>query len=67
MAITVSGVQQCRIALATSQAEIARFVGWVERSETHHLAARMMGIAALHPSYTRGALEERTRKFRSSD
>src|SRR3954447_8054981 len=29
------------------------FVGWVERSDTHHLTARMqlMGIAALHPSY----------------
>ena len=28
-------------------------VGWVERSDTHHLTARMqvMGIAALYPSY----------------
>src|SRR5450432_2909940 len=28
-----------------------RFVGWVERSETHHLPDIMMGIASLHPSY----------------
>src|SRR5215216_6005131 len=28
------------------------FVGWVERSETHHLLRRaLMGIASLHPSY----------------
>jgi hypothetical protein len=27
-------------------------VGWVERSETHHLRKRqLMGIASLHPSY----------------
>jgi hypothetical protein len=33
-----------------------RAVGWVERSETHHLAlGDMMGIAALHPSYDFGA------------
>ncbi len=25
-------------------------VGWVERSDTHHLASPM-GIASLHPSY----------------
>jgi hypothetical protein len=31
-------------------------VGWVERSETHHLALDdMMGIASLNPSYDRGA------------
>jgi hypothetical protein len=26
-------------------------VGWVERSDTHHLAASSTGIASLHPSY----------------
>src|SRR5438445_8957983 len=27
-------------------------VGWVERSDTHHVStSRLMGIAALHPSY----------------
>ena len=55
MEMTISARQQCWIAPAgramTSQAEIAHFVGWVERSKTHHLAARMMGIAALtHPT-----------------
>jgi hypothetical protein len=71
MAMTVSARQQCWIAPAgramTSQAEIAHFVGWVERSETHHLAARMMGIAAVHPSYTSGTLEERGRAHANSD
>jgi hypothetical protein len=27
------------------------FVGWVERSETHHHGVALMGITALHPSY----------------
>src|SRR5881396_2533609 len=32
-------------------AEIVCFVGWVERSETHHRAEQqLMGIAPLHPS-----------------
>jgi hypothetical protein len=31
---------------------LMHFVGWVERSDTHHMHAPMMGIAkALHPSY----------------
>jgi hypothetical protein len=30
------------------------FVGWVERSETHRQARRMMGFAALYPSYLAG-------------
>src|SRR5262245_61148035 len=30
------------------------FVGWVERSETHHVTARkVMGFASLYPSYRR--------------
>src|SRR6185312_12905280 len=29
----------------------ARYVGWVERSETHHQARWTMGFAALYPSY----------------
>src|SRR6476660_1901332 len=29
-----------------------RIVGWVERSETHHLACtRLMGFASLYPAY----------------
>ena len=29
-----------------------QFVGWVERSETHHpVVLYTMGVAALHPSY----------------
>ena len=29
-----------------------RFVGWVERSDTHHFRpTTSMGIAPLHPSY----------------
>src|SRR5258705_1543552 len=32
-------------------------VGWVERSETHHLyAPALMGIASLHPSYERAVI-----------
>jgi hypothetical protein len=41
MAVTVLTLQQCWIALPwlammLVAAEIAHFVGWVERSETHH-------------------------------
>ena len=42
-------------------ANVVPFVGWVERSETHHRVNRyrltigigvvLMGIASLHPSY----------------
>ena len=61
MPMTVLTRQQCAgwRAMMPAAAEVAHFVGWVERSETHHLAARMMGIAALHPSYKSGTLEER--------
>jgi hypothetical protein len=36
-----------------SGASCETIVGWVERSETHHLTARSiaMGFAALYPSY----------------
>ena len=72
MAMTVSGVQQC---WTMTLAEIAlRRMGRANGSrecapddrlrETHHLAARMMGIAALHPSYKRGTLERRERRTR---
>src|SRR5436309_12183390 len=38
-------------------AEIVCFVGWVERSDTHHRAEQqLMGIASLHPSLY-GAVE----------
>src|SRR6188474_2447695 len=71
MAMTVSARQQCWIAPAgramTSQAEIAHFVGWVERSETHHLAASMMGIAALHPSYKRAHSKSENGERANSD
>ncbi|MGX1108763.1 hypothetical protein AB7M47_007146 [Bradyrhizobium elkanii] len=39
--------------LVVSNAISTRIVGWVERSETHHLGVRMqlMGFASLYPSY----------------
>jgi len=37
---------------APRERECVSIVGWVERSETHHLLRRaLMGIASLHPSY----------------
>ena len=57
MAITVLTLQQCRVAplgltMTLAAEEIARFVGWVERSETHHRSGQqLIDIAALHPSY----------------
>ena len=56
MAMTVLTLQQCWIALlglamTLAAAEIARFVGWVERSATHHRPGQqLMDVAALHPS-----------------
>ncbi|MGY4222822.1 hypothetical protein ACVMIH_000183 [Bradyrhizobium sp. USDA 4503] len=42
-----------RVEWVTHAAISTRNVGWVERSETHHLGVRMqsMGFAALYPSY----------------
>jgi hypothetical protein len=46
--------------LASRNRTLRRFVGWVERSETHHRRRQpLMGIASLHPSYKSGTLEER--------
>jgi hypothetical protein len=57
MAVTVLTLQQFWIAppglaMTRAAAEIAHFVGWVERSETHHRPGpQLIDIAALHPSY----------------
>jgi hypothetical protein len=45
-------------AVTLAAAEIACFVGWVERSETHHCPGhQLMGIAAPHPSYKSTTLQ----------
>ncbi len=42
----------CQTGAVLAAGSGSAFVGWVERSDTHHASARgLMGIAALYPSY----------------